>query len=80
MKKIILLLVIAFLLIGCTAEELTNQVKKDCGCNRIVEVNSFNMQGQYTFGTYVTINDCTGVQRNYQWKYEYNKPQKGSCY
>jgi hypothetical protein len=38
------------------------------------------MLGQYTFGTYITINDCTGVQRQYQWQYEHNKPKKGSCY
>ena len=79
MKKYILIFAIAFLLIGCTAEELPNQVKKDCNCNRVVEVTSFNLAGSSTFGTYTTINDCTGIQKQGNWSNEYNKPQKGSC-
>jgi hypothetical protein len=78
MKKILLLLVGAVLISSCTPEEDATQVKKDCGCNRIVEVSSFYMPDRSVFGTFVTINDCTGVQRNYQW--QNNKPQKGSCY
>lgn len=78
MKKIILLLVIAFLLIGCTLSK-QEEIPKDCKCNRIVEVSSFNMQGQYTFGTYITINDCTGVQKTTSWTYSYNRPKIGDC-
>ena len=75
MKKILLLLVSAVLISSCTD---VDDIPKDCGCNRIVEVSSFYMADRSVFGTFVTINDCTGVQRNYQW--QNNKPQKGSCY
>lgn len=78
MKKILLLLVGSVLISSCTLNG-EDELPKDCGCNRVVEVSSFNMQGQYTFGTYITINDCTGVQRQSTWKYEINKPAKGSC-
>jgi len=76
MKKIILLLISAILISSCTASD---EVPKDCKCNRVVEVSSFSMQGQYTFGTYITINDCTGIQRQSTWKYSHNKPKKGDC-
>lgn len=77
MKKILLLLVGAVLISSCTLTG-EDELPKDCGCNRIVEVSSFYMADRSVFGTFVTINDCTGVQRNYQW--QNNKPQKGSCY
>lgn len=77
MKKILLLVVSAILISSCTLTG-EDELPKDCGCNRIVEVSSFYMPDRSVFGTFVTINDCTGVQRNYQW--QNNKPQKGSCY
>jgi hypothetical protein len=73
----ILLLLFAVIISSCTATDIDDNL--DCKCNRVVEVSSFNMQGQYTFGTYITINDCTGIQRQYQWQYENNKPKKGDC-
>lgn len=77
MKKYVLIL-LAVIVSSCTLSG-EDELPKDCGCNRVVEVSSFSMQGQYTFGTYITINDCTGVQRQSTWKYEINKPQKGDC-
>ena len=74
----ILLVLFAILLIGCTLSK-QEETPKDCKCNRVVEVSSFNLADRTTFGTYITINECTGVQRQYQWQYEINKPQKGSC-
>lgn len=76
MKKYILVL-LAVIISSCTLSG-EDELPKDCGCNRIVEVSSFYMPDRSVFGTFVTINDCTGVQRNYQW--QNNKPQKGSCY
>lgn len=78
MKKILLLLVSAVLISSCTLTG-EDELPKDCGCNRVVEVSSFALPDRSTFGTYITINDCTGVQRQSTWKYEINKPQKGSC-
>ena len=76
MKKYILIL-LAVIVSSCTLSK-EDELPKDCGCNRIVEVSSFYLADRSVFGTFVTINDCTGVQRNYQW--QNNKPQKGSCY
>lgn len=78
MKKILLLLVSAVLISSCTLSG-EDELPKDCGCNRVVEVSSFTLPDRSVFGTYITINDCTGVQRQSSWKYSYNKPQKGDC-
>ena len=75
MKKI-LLLVSAVIISSCTASD---EVPKDCKCNRVVEVSSFTLPDRTTFGTYITINDCTGIQRQSTWKYSHDKPQKGDC-
>ena len=37
------------------------------------------MPDRSVFGTYITINDCTGIQRQSTWKYSHDKPQKGDC-
>ena len=76
MKKYILILLVV-IVSSCTLSK-EDELPKDCGCNRIVEVSSFYMPDRSVFGTFVTVNDCTGVQRHYQW--QNNKPQKGSCY
>jgi len=76
MKKYILILVGSVFISSCTD---VDDVPKDCKCNRVVEVHSFTLPDRSTFGTYISINDCTGVQRQGQWKYENNKPKKGDC-
>lgn len=77
MKKYILIL-LAVIVSSCTLSG-EDELTKDCGCNRVVEVSSFTLPDRSVFGTYITINDCTGVQRQSSWKYSYNKPQKGDC-
>jgi len=77
MKKYILIL-LAVIVSSCTLSG-EDELPKDCGCNRVVEVSSFTLPDRSVFGTYITINDCTGVQRQSSWKYSYNKPQKGDC-
>jgi len=79
MKAEILGLIAGILLVGCSKDDNAESPEQDCNCNRVVEVASFNMLNQYTFGSYTTINDCTGVQRQVQWQYEQNKPKVGSC-
>ena len=74
----ILLGLFAIFLTSCTLSK-EEETPKDCKCDRVVEVSSFVFPDRTTFGTYITINDCTGVQRQYQWKYEHNKPKKGDC-
>jgi hypothetical protein len=78
MKKILLLLVGVILISSCTLSK-EDELPKDCGCNRIVEISSFYMPDRSVFGTYITINDCTGIQRQSTWKYSHDKPQKGDC-
>jgi hypothetical protein len=73
----ILLVLFAVIISSCTATDIDDNL--DCKCNRVVEVSSFNLPDRTTFGTYITINECTGVQRQYQWQYENNKPKKGDC-
>lgn len=73
MKTIKILAIVAILaLTSCEKDELP----KDCNCNRVVEVTYFSIPGQ-TFGTYTTINDCTGVQRSHQ--YNGSAPKVGAC-
>ena len=64
MKRLLLLL--ALVLLSCNKEDVTpiqEEEPLDCNCDRVVEVLSFNMP-TYTFWTYTTINDCTGVQKS----------------
>ena len=79
MKVEIIGLLAGIFLIGCSSDTVEDEIKKDCGCDRVVSVSSFNMPDRTTTGTYVTINDCTEVQRNGTWTGEHNKPAKGSC-
>jgi len=78
MKKYILIFAIAFLLIGCTLSK-QEETPKDCNCNRVVEVSSLNLPDRTAFGTYTTVNDCTGVKKECDWTYEYNRPKIGDC-
>jgi hypothetical protein len=72
MKKVLLLL--AVVLVGCTAEETAakKEVAKDCKCNRVAAVSSINIigdaRGNMTGSTsyyYRTINDCTLLQSDW---------------
>jgi hypothetical protein len=69
MKKLALLSVL--LIIGCSSDEVTNptQPPVDCNCDRIVQINTFNVVGTPQnpalnyHSVYTTINDCTQIQR-----------------
>jgi hypothetical protein len=67
MKKLALLF-LAVLFISCSAEESTQPVV-DCNCDRIVQINTFNVVGTPQnpalnyYSVYTTINDCTQIQR-----------------
>ena len=81
MKGYSLILLLA--LFSCNKEEntTTNEAKqtvvKDCNCDRVVEVKPANIVNYGTVYYCITINDCSGVQRNKEiWN---NKPIIGQC-
>lgn len=85
MKKIFLLLLLA----GCQKETNNPQPIKNCDCNRTMEHtkhyvvgNAVTGQSGSYFGTYVLINDCTGVQYNGSWSGANGDPEpiNGECY
>lgn len=89
MKKTILILsAVALTFASCKKEEVqpvvtptTNEYIPDCDCDEVMEFTSFNLVGAGQFGTYVTINQCTGVQINGDWD-NYNggsTPYVGEC-
>lgn len=78
MKKILLLVVGTVLISSCTMSK-EEEIPKDCKCNRVVEVSSFTLPDRSTFGSYITINDCTGIQRQSTWTYSINRPKIGDC-
>ena len=54
----------------------------DCDCDEIIEYTTFNLLNVGQFGTYITINQCTGVQVNGDWD-NYNggpTPYAGMCW
>lgn len=85
MKK---LLMMSLLLFACQKEEvIKEEAPKDCECDRVVERHKFNMQNQNQvgqviyFGTYITINDCTGIQKEGDWDSLHDpEPVVGQCY
>lgn len=67
MKKLFLL---AFLSLASCSPETENPTNEpDCDCDRVVEVSTFNVVGTPQnpainyHSVYITINDCTNVQR-----------------
>jgi hypothetical protein len=76
MKKVILVLgMITMGLSSCKKEDvqpLYEVEEVDCDCDRVVSVNSFNIisdNGQVPFYDYVTINDCTQIQKSFTLYY-----------
>ena len=97
MKKTILILsAVALTFASCKKEEITKTntntttttTAPDCDCDEVMSFSSFNIvgnvgdpNGPYQFGTYITINQCTGVQINGDWS-NYNggsTPYVGEC-
>ena len=68
-----------FTIVGCTKEVETNN--EDCNCNRVQSHTKYNLPGGDSYGEYVTINDCSGVQTNGNWNTSWGdeEPINGSC-
>jgi hypothetical protein len=69
MKKI-LLLTIASIMLACSKDEVQSaKATQDCDCDRVVEVNTFNVVGTPQnpitnfYSIITTVNDCTQIQR-----------------
>lgn len=72
MKKLALLF-LALLFISCSTDEATTTTEPNCNCDRVVEVNTFQVVGTPQnpalnyYSVYTTINDCTQVQRRKEY-------------
>lgn len=68
MKKL-LLLTLAIGMMACSNDESREETTPDCNCDRIVQINTFNVVGTPQnpatnyYSVYTTINDCTQIQR-----------------
>jgi len=69
--------VTALVLFSCKKEE-----QVDCNCDRVASHTKFFMPGGATFGSYITINDCSEVQSNGDWASQNGdtEPVDGECY
>lgn len=73
MKKLIrvfIAIIILGFLYSCSAEEVViEQEQLDCECDRVVEINTFNIVGTpenpatVHHSIMITINDCTEIQK-----------------
>jgi hypothetical protein len=72
MKKIFTLAILSLSLMSCSTED-----EQDCNCDRITHVDHFSFPNGDQFGTYITKNDCSGVQHAYQW--HDIMPRVGNC-
>jgi uncharacterized lipoprotein len=67
MKKILLLTTL--IMLSACSNDNEQETQQNCNCDRVVQANTFNIVGTpqnpatVFFTSYVTINDCTGVQR-----------------
>lgn len=86
MKKAFLLF--SVVLLSCSPDEPQQQEPPvDCNCDRVVEVNTFNIIGTpqnpaITYhSVYITINDCTQIQRQKTFDTTNSQlvPQVGQC-
>jgi hypothetical protein len=89
MKKL-LLLSVALIAASCSSNDDNNApatAAEDCNCDRVVEANTFNVVGtpespaMNFYTVYITINDCTGVQRqkNHTTTVASSIPKIGQC-
>ena len=69
MRKI-LLLTLAISMVACSNDENVQEEQQlNCNCDRVVQVNTFNVIGTPQnpatnyYSIYTTINDCTQIQR-----------------
>lgn len=73
--KVVIYVLGNILIISCSKKD--DSPPKDCNCNRVLSSNSFNLPDGSTFGTFWTINDCTGLQSTGKWSN--TRPQNGVC-
>ena len=82
-KSCTLLMMLLFSFTSCNKdEELNTEPVPDCNCDEIMEFTTFNLLNEGQFGTYITINQCTGVQENGDWD-NFNggpTPYAGMCW
>lgn len=79
MRKLTLLFTSLFI-ISCSTDDAP-----DCNCDRIIgPITEFTIVnpsndgfGTTRFGNYTTINDCTGIQRSWNWSG--TRPRVGDC-
>jgi hypothetical protein len=76
MKRI--LFILAITLFSCSADEVstTPQEELNCNCSTILEANKFRLPTGQSFTAGVMENDCTGVQKNFNYNGIYNVGQK----
>ena len=75
MKRILFILAIA--LFSCSADETsTTQEELNCNCSTILEANKFRLPTGESFTAGVMENDCTGVQKNFNYNGIYDVGQK----
>jgi len=71
-------MVLSATILSCTKDDVE---RKDCNCNRVVDVITLKVvgttQGSTTYYKYTTINDCTGLQRTSGWGIE--SVREGDC-
>ena len=91
MKKVVLVLgLITMALSSCKKEVDANSstssssvISTPCvDCDEIISFSTFNIAGAGSFGNYVSINQCTGVQVNGSWSTSsgYSQPYVGQCW
>ena len=82
MKKVIILISI-ITISSCKKEDVQpntyNEPVVDCDCDRVVDVDSFNLNDGTMFGNYTTVNDCSNFQQYFQFVGAQNKPSIGDC-
>lgn len=59
MKKVILLLILAMVLIGCSSSDQEQSVQQNCNCGVVIEKANFNIPN-YNFTVLKVKNNCTG--------------------
>ena len=71
---------------GCKKEVVTTKTSdpaKDCSCDRVVKINSYNTAGATNSVTCLiwTVNDCTNLTKNTTKTFiKGTSPKKGDCY
>ena len=86
MKKL-LLITLAVSISACSSDQQEESTQPNCDCDRVVEVNTFQIVGTPQnptisyYSVYTTINDCTQIQRqkNYTTTDPSMSPQLNQC-